>query len=47
MTLQYCVINTANDKHNAAIEGALIDYIIEKKASNDARFDECWNERKD
>lgn len=47
MRLQYCVINTVNDKHNAAIEGALIDYIIEKKASNDARFDECWNERKD
>ena len=47
LKLQYCVINTVNDKHNAAIEGALIDYIIEKKASNDARFNECWNERKD
>ena len=42
--LKYCVLNTKDNKHNATIEGALIDYMIE---SCDSRFKECWNKRID
>ena len=42
--LKYCVLNTKDNHHNAAIEGALIDYMME---SCDSCFKECWNKRID
>lgn len=44
LCIRYCVINTVDNKNNAAIEERLIDYIFE---SSDHVFDECWNKRKD
>ena len=41
----YCVINTENDEHNAAIEGILLDYINHN--SGDEFLNQCWNNRFD
>lgn len=46
LVLQYCIINSVDDKHNAAIEGALIDYIQENK-ENEVLLSDCWNTRHD
>lgn len=45
LVIKYCIINTFEDKNNASIEGALIDYVIENKS--DPYFDKCWNKRLD
>lgn len=44
LCIKYCVINTGDDKNNAAIEGILLDYIF---GSSNRMFEECWNKRKD
>ena len=44
LLLKYCVINTKSNKHNATIEGALLDYVME---CNDVKFNDCWNKRMD
>lgn len=41
LSIKYCIINTENNVHNAAIEGALIDYVVDKSHL----FGECWNIR--
>lgn len=43
LKLAYCVINTSDNKNNAAIEGALIDCV----SSNKAKYGQCWNTRRD
>ena len=43
ISLKYCFIKT-NEKHNAAIEGVLLDYLMESK---DECFTDNWNKRKD
>lgn len=45
LAVKYCIINTAVNINNAAIEGALIDYVINNKS--DSFFDKCWNSRLD
>lgn len=45
LRLKYCILNTEDDNCNAAIEGALIDYMMNN--GGDARFNDCWNKRRD
>ncbi|MDE6058830.1 MAG: GIY-YIG nuclease family protein [Clostridia bacterium] len=46
LKLQYCIINSMDDNHNAAIEGALLDFIQANKEKNTFVCD-CWNTRHD
>ena len=43
LSLSYCVVNTTDNTCNATIEGALIDYILNKKS--DTFLEQCWNKR--
>lgn len=45
LEINYCVINTEKNNHNATIEGAIIDYILCQQ-DNDF-LSECWNKRAD
>ena len=45
LAIKYCVIYTFENKNNAAIEGALTDYVSENK--DEPYFSECWNKRHD
>ena len=44
LTIKYSVINTVNDKDNAAIECLLIDYCLN---NGEKSYDKLWNKRED
>lgn len=45
LQIGYSVLETTNPKHNAIIEGYLIDYALSNKS--DSFFEKCWNIRED
>lgn len=44
LTIKYSAINTDDNKYNAAIEGALIDYCLNNCKKS---YDKLWNKRED